>query len=125
MFDPALSQIQEIILLILDSDHSQDLFPDLDLELSISQLNVIIVTAWVTQQIIASDVRIKMSHVDNLIKVRETIIEILKDILATDQILDIEHLTLLSIESISQSHQCIQIYRQGINDKHRFSGSHF
>ena len=31
MFDPALSQIQEIILLILDSDHSQDLFPDLDL----------------------------------------------------------------------------------------------
>ena len=114
MFDPTLSQIQEIILLILDSD----LFPDLDLELSISQLNVIIVTTWVTQQIIASDVKIKMSHIDNLIKVRETIIEILKDILATDQILDIEHLTLLSIESISQSHQCIQIYRQGINNKH-------
>ena len=59
MFDPARPQIQEIILLILDSDHSQDLFPDLDLELSISQLNVIIVTTWVTQQIIASDVRIK------------------------------------------------------------------
>ena len=125
MFDPALSQIPEIILLILDSDHSQDLFPDLDLELSISQLNVIIVTAWVTQQIIASDVRIKMSHVDNLIKVRETITEILKDILTTDQILDIEQLTLLSVESISQSHQCIRIYRQGINDKHQFGGSHF
>ena len=46
MFDPALSHIQEIILLILDSDCSQDLFPDLDLELSISQLNVIIVTTW-------------------------------------------------------------------------------
>ena len=63
MFDPALSQIQEIILLILDSDHSQDLFPDLDLELSISQLNVIIVTTWVTQQIIASDSQnTEMSH---------------------------------------------------------------
>ena len=125
MFDLTLCQIQEIILLMLDSDHSQDLFPDLDLEVSISQLNVIIVTTWVTQQIIVSDVRIKMSHVDNLIKVGETITEILKDILTTDQILDIEQLILLSIESISQSHQCIQIYRQGINDKHRFGGSHF
>ena len=118
MFDPALCQIQEIILLILDLDHSQDLFPDLDLEISISQLNVIIVIAWVTQQIIVSDVRIKMSHVDNLIKVGEILTEILKDIQITDQILDIEQLTLLSIESISQSHQCIRIYRQGINDKH-------
>ena len=54
MFDLALCQIQEIILLILDLNHSQDLFPDLDLEISISQLNVIIVTAWVTQQIIVS-----------------------------------------------------------------------
>ena len=125
MFDLALCQIQEIILLILDSDHSQDLFPDLDLEVSISQLNVIIVTAWVTQQIIVSDIRIKMSHIDNLIKVGETITEILKDILTTDQILDIEQLILLSVESISQSHQCIQIYRQGINDKRRFGGSHF
>ena len=33
MFDPALCQIQEIILLMLDLDHSQDLFPDLDLEI--------------------------------------------------------------------------------------------
>ena len=52
-------------------------------------------------------VRIKMSHVDNLIKVGETITEILKDIQTTDQILDIEQLTLLSIELIFQSHQCI------------------
>ena len=66
-----------------------------------------------------------MSHVDNLIKVGETITETLKDILTTDQIPDIEQLTLLSVESISQSHQCIQINRQGINDKHRFGGSHF
>ena len=125
MFNLALYQIQEIILLILDSDHSQDLFPDLDLEVSISQLNVIIVIAWVTQQIIVSDVRIRMSHIDNLIKVGEIITEILKDIQTTDQILDIEQLTLLSVESISHSHQCIQIYRQGINDKHQFGGSHF
>ena len=84
MFDLALCQIQEIIFLILDSDHFQDLFPDLDLEVSINQLNVIIVTTWVTQQIIVSDVRIKMSPVDNLIKVGETITEILKDIQTTD-----------------------------------------
>ena len=76
MLDLTLCQIQGIIFLILDSDHFQDLFPDLDLEVSINQLNVIIVTAWVTQQIIVSDVRIKMSHVDNLIKVGETITEI-------------------------------------------------
>ena len=125
MFDPDLCQIQEIILLMLDLDHSQDLFPDLDLEVSISQLNVIIVIAWVTQQIIVSDARIKMSHVDNPIKVGEILTEILKDIQITDQILDIEQLTLLSVESISQSHQCIWIYKQGINDKCRFSGSHF
>ena len=62
MFDLALCQIQGIIFLIPDSDHFQDLFPDLDLEVSINQLNVIIVTAWVTQQIIVSDIRIKMSH---------------------------------------------------------------
>ena len=88
-------------------------------------MNVIIVIAWVIQQIIVSDIRIKMFHVDNPIKVGETVTEILKDIPTTDQILDIEQLTLLSIELIFQSHQCIQIYRQGINDKHQFSGSHF
>ena len=40
----------------------------------------------------------KISHIDNPIKVEETITEILKDIQTTDQILDIEHLTLLSVE---------------------------
>ena len=60
----------------------------------------------------------KNVHIDNLIKVGETITEILKDIQTTDQILDIEQPTLLSVELIFQSHQCIQIYRQGINDKH-------
>ena len=69
--------------------------------------------------------QIKNFHVDNLIKVGKTIIEISKEIQTTDQILDIEQSTLLSIELIFQSHQCIQIYRQGINDRHRFSGSHF
>ena len=98
MFDLAPCQIQGIIFLILDSDHFQDLFPDLDLEVSISQLNVIIVIAWVIQQIIVLDVRIKMLHVDNPIKVGEIITEILKGIQTTDQILDIEQLTLLSIE---------------------------
>ena len=39
-----------------------------------------------------------MLHIDNLIKVGEIITEILKDIQTTDQILDIEQLTLLSIE---------------------------
>ena len=125
MFDLTLCQIQGIIFLIPDSDHFQDLFPDLDLEVSINQLNVIIVTARVTEQIIISEIRIKMSHVDNLIKVGETITEILKDIQTTDQILDIEQPTLLSVELIFQSHQCIQIYRQGINDKCQFGGSHF
>ena len=66
-----------------------------------------------------------MFHVDNPIKVGETITEILKDIQTTDKNLDIEQLTLLSIELIFQSHQCIRIYRQGINDKRRFGGSHF
>ena len=59
MFDLTPCQIQGIIFLILDSDHFQDLFSDLDLEISINQLNVIIVTTWVMQQIIVSDVRIK------------------------------------------------------------------
>ena len=40
-----------------DTDHSQDLLQNLDLEVSINQLNVIIVTTWVTQQIIISDIK--------------------------------------------------------------------
>ena len=46
---------------------------------------------------IVSDVRIEMLHVDNLTKVEETIIEILKDIQPTGQTLDTGHLTLLSV----------------------------
>ena len=86
MFALTPCQIRGIIFLILDTDHFQDLFPDLDLEISISQLNVIIVIAWVIHQIIISDARIKMFHVDNPIKVGETITEILKDIQTTDKI---------------------------------------
>ena len=50
MSDLIPCQIQGITLPTLDLDHLQDLFPDLDLEISINQLNVTIVTAWVTQQ---------------------------------------------------------------------------
>ena len=63
--------------------------------------------------------------IDNLTKVEETITEILKDIQITGQTLDTGHLTPLRIGYIFQSHQCIQIYRQGISDKHRFSCFHF
>ena len=98
MLDLALCQIQGIIFLTLDSDQFQDLFPDLDSEISINQLNVTIVTAWVTQQTIVSDVRIEMPHEDNLIKVEETITGILKDIQTIGQTLDIGHLPLLSVE---------------------------
>ena len=45
------------IFLTQDSDPFQDLIPDLDLEISINQLNVIIVTTWVTLQTTVSDVR--------------------------------------------------------------------
>ena len=71
MLDLTPRQILEIIFPVLEADQFQDLFPDLDLEISISQLNVIIVIAWVTQQIIVSDVRIEILHVDNQIKVGE------------------------------------------------------
>ena len=115
---------QGIIFLILDSDHFQDPIPDLDLEVSINQLNVIIVTAWVTQQTIVSDVRIRIFHADNPTKVGETILEILNDIQITERIPDIGLPMFPSAELIFQNHQCIQIYREGINDKRRFSGSH-
>ena len=97
MSDLVPCQIQGIILPTLDLDHLQDLFPDLDLEISINQLNVTIVTAWVTQQTIVSNIRIEMLHIDNLTKVEETITEILKDIQITGQTLDTGHLTLLRI----------------------------
>ena len=45
MLDLILYQILGIIFLSQDSDPSQDLIPDLDLEVSTNQLNVIIVIA--------------------------------------------------------------------------------
>ena len=95
------------------------------MEVSINQLNVIIVTAWVTQQTIVSDVRIRIFHADNQTKVGETILEILNDIQTTEQIPDIELLMFPSVGLTFQNNQCIQIYKQEINDKHQFSGSHF
>ena len=74
---------------ILDLDQLQDHFPDQDLEISINQLSVTIVTAWVIQQTIVFDIRIEIFHVENLIRVEEIITEILKDIITiqtTDQI---------------------------------------
>ena len=100
MLDLVLSQIQGIIFPTLDSDQLQDHFPDLDLEISINQLSVTIVTAWVIQQTIVSDVRIEIFNADNLIKVEEIITEILRDIQTiqtTGQILDTGLPILLSI----------------------------
>ena len=54
---PCSCPILETIFQIQDSDPSQDLIPDLDLEISTNQLNVIIVTTWVTLQTTVSDVR--------------------------------------------------------------------
>ena len=76
MQDLILYPILEIIFLTQDSDPSQDLIPDLDLEILTNQLNVIIVTAWVTLQTIASDVRTEIFLEDNQIKVGEIILEI-------------------------------------------------
>ena len=117
MQDLILYPILEIIFLTQDSDPSQDLIPDLDLEISTNQLNVIIVTAWVTLQTIVSDVRTEIFLEDNQIKVGEIILEIPNDTQTTELILDIEMTMLLSTELISQNCQCIQIYRQGIISK--------
>ena len=46
MQDLILYPILGIIFLTQDSDPSQDLIPDLDLEISTNQLNVIIVTMY-------------------------------------------------------------------------------
>ena len=84
-----------------DSDHFQDLIPDLDLEISTNQLNVIIVTVWVTLQTIISDVRTGIFHSDSQPKVAEIISEILSNIKTTDQIPDTEMMMFLSVELIS------------------------
>ena len=49
---------------------------------------------------------------------RKFILELLNDTQTTEQILDTEMIMLLSAELISQNHQCILIYRQGIRSKH-------
>ena len=100
MLDLVQYQIQGIIFPILDLDLLQDHFPDQDLEISISQLNVTIVTAWVILQTIVSDVRIEMFRVDNLIRLKEVITETSRDtpiIQTTGQILDTGILTHLNV----------------------------
>ena len=101
MLDLVQYQIQGIIFPILDFDLLQDRFPDQDLAISINQSNVTIATAWVILQTIVSDVRIEMSHVGNLIRLKEVITGTSRDtpiIQTTDQILDIEILTHLNIK---------------------------
>ena len=100
MLDLIQYQIQGIIFPILDFDLLQDHFPDQDLEISINQSNVTVATAWVILQTIVSDIRIEMSHVDNLIRLKEVITETSRDtpiIQTTDQILDTEILTHLNV----------------------------
>ena len=106
MQDLVLYPTLKIIFLTQDSDPFQDLIPDLDLEISTNQLNVIIVTTWVTLQTIASDVRTEIILEDNQIKVGEIILEIPNDTQTTELILDIE-ITML----IFQNCLCIWIYR--------------
>ena len=112
MLDLIPYPILGIIFLTQDSDPSQDLIPDLDLEISTNQLNVIIVTTWVTLQTIASDVRTEIFLEDNQIKVGEIISVIPNDTQTTKLILDIEITMLLSAELISRSHLCIRIYNR-------------
>ena len=57
MLDHIQYQIQGLIFQILDLDLLQDHFPNQDLEIPFNQLSVTIVTAWVIQQTIVSDVR--------------------------------------------------------------------
>ena len=94
--DLILCPILGIIFLTQNSDHFQDLIPDLDLEISTNQLNVIIVTTWVTLQTTVSDVRTGIFHTDSKIKVGEIISEILKDTQTTEQIPDTEMITCYS-----------------------------
>ena len=71
--DLVLCPILGIIFLTQDSDPFQDLIPDLDLEISTNQLNVIIVTTRVTLQTTVSDVRTGIFHADSQIKVGKII----------------------------------------------------
>ena len=58
-------------------------------------------------------------------KVGEIISEILKGIQTTEMILETEMTMVVSAELISQIPLCIQIYRQGIINRHPINGSHF
>ena len=100
MLDLIQYQIQGITLLILDLDQLQDHFSDQDLEISINQISVTIVTAWIILQTFVSDARIEIFHGDNLIRVEEIIIEILNEIptiQTTGQILDTGFPILLNV----------------------------
>ena len=100
MSDLIPCQIQGIAFPTLDLDHLQDHFPDQDLEISINELSVTIVTTWVILQTIVSNVRIEIFHIDNLIRVEGITTEILKDIQTiqtTGQILDTGLPILLSV----------------------------
>ena len=125
MLDLILDQILGIIFLMQDSGPSQDLLPDLDLEISTKQLNVIIVATWITLQTIVSDIRKETFLEDSPTKVGEIISEILDSIQTTEMILETEMTMVVIAELISQIPQCIQIYRQGIINRHQFGGSHF
>ena len=64
---------------------------------------MLLATAWVTLQTIASDVRTEISLEDNQIKVGEIILGIPNDTQTTDLIPDIEITMLLSAELIFQN----------------------
>ena len=115
MQDFIFCPILGIIFLTQYSNPSQYLILDLDLEINTNQLNVIIVIAWVTLQTTVLDIKIGIFLADNQINIGEIILEILNITQTTEQITDTEMIMLLSTELISQNHQCIWNYRQGIN----------
>ena len=88
-------------------------------------VDVIIVIIWVILQTIASDVRTEILLEDNKIKVGKIILEIPNNTQTKELMLDIEMTMLVSAELISQNCLCIQINRQGISNRCRFSDSHF
>ena len=72
-------------------------------------------------QTIVSDVRTEIFLEDNLIKVREIILEILDNIQTTGEMILETDMIMVSNAEIPLF---IQIYRQGIINKHQFGGSH-
>ena len=118
MLDLGHYQILGIIFLTQYSGPSQDLIPDLDLEISTNQFNVIIVDIWVTLQTIVSDIIIETFLKDSPTKVGEKISEILDGIQTKEMILETEMTMVPSTKLISQIPLCILIYRQGIINRH-------